>query len=123
MRDPVDIDPWAVAFHAQQAAEKAIKAALVMEQVRIPRVHELERLVSLLPTDWALPDVAELARLSRYAVAGRCPSGGIDTEPGPGWDDADRALRLADRVVTAVRDGIDRRGLGITDHREASDGA
>ncbi len=31
------IDPWVATFHAQQAAEKALKALLVRDQVSFPR--------------------------------------------------------------------------------------
>ena len=36
--------PRHVAYHAQQAAEKAIKAILVFEQVEFPFTHELNAL-------------------------------------------------------------------------------
>jgi len=36
-----------VAFHAQQAAEKALKAVLVALGARPPRTHSLERLLAL----------------------------------------------------------------------------
>ena len=49
------VDPWVASFHAQQAAEKCLKAALIMEQIRFPRTHELELLRSLLPAGWDLP--------------------------------------------------------------------
>ncbi len=45
------LEPWVVAFHAQQSAEKCVKAALIIEQLRFPRTHELERLASLPQTD------------------------------------------------------------------------
>ncbi|MGI8592933.1 MAG: HEPN domain-containing protein [Solirubrobacteraceae bacterium] len=37
-----------VGFHAQQAVEKSLKAALVMLEVEIPRTHELAYVLSLL---------------------------------------------------------------------------
>jgi len=121
--DRKDVEPWVVAFHAQQAAEKAIKAALTMEQIRVARAHELERLVRLLPVDWGLPEGRELAKLSRYAVAGRYPDGAMDAGLEPDWDDATRALRLAERVNASVRAGIDRRARRRSDDREAGAGS
>ena len=55
-----------VAFHAQQAAEKFLKARLVHHQVPFPKTHDLARLLDLLRTvagpladwqqqRWALP--------------------------------------------------------------------
>jgi HEPN domain-containing protein len=39
---------------AQQAAEKAVKAGLVVLDLDPPRTHNLELLVDLLPDDWAV---------------------------------------------------------------------
>jgi HEPN domain-containing protein len=36
-----------VAFHAQQAAEKSLKALLVARQVEFPKTHDIERLLEL----------------------------------------------------------------------------
>ncbi len=36
-----------IGFHAQQAVEKAAKAVLVIAGVRIPHIHDLERLLAL----------------------------------------------------------------------------
>ena len=36
-----------LAFHAQQAAEKALKAVLIERAVRFPRTHDLEALTEL----------------------------------------------------------------------------
>lgn len=35
---------WAIAFHCQQAIEKALKGALVLNGVEPPRTHQLSRL-------------------------------------------------------------------------------
>src|SRR5450759_1904413 len=55
----------AVAFHAQQAAEKSLKALLVVRQVKFPKTHDIERLLELVsladgPLAEALADAAEL---------------------------------------------------------------
>ncbi len=55
----------AVAFHAQQAAEKSLKALLVARQVEFPKTHDIERLLELValgdgPLAEALADAAEL---------------------------------------------------------------
>ena len=36
-------------FHAQQAAEKSLKAVLIHHSIELPRTHNLERLIDLLP--------------------------------------------------------------------------
>jgi len=106
------VDPWVASFHAQQAAEKTVKAALVIEQIRFPRTHELERLRSLLPAGWELPDRETLAGLSRFAVAGRYPESLFDAGPEPTWADAEEAVRLAESVETAVLNAARSRGIG-----------
>jgi HEPN domain-containing protein len=45
LADDAEIDDSAVGFHAQQAVEKALKVALVLAQVELPRTHDLEQLV------------------------------------------------------------------------------
>ena len=106
------VDPWVASFHAQQAAEKIMKAALIIEQIRFPRTHELERLRSLLPAGWELPDRETLAGLSRFAVAGRYPESLFDAGPEPTWADAEEAVRLAESVETAVLNAARSRGIG-----------
>ena len=39
-------------FNAQQAAEKALKAALVLEQIEVPFIHDLLELRGLVPDSW-----------------------------------------------------------------------
>ena len=112
LADRDGLDPWAASFHAQQAAEKYVKAALIIEQIRFPRTHELERLRPLLPAGWALPDQEALAGLSRFAVAGRYPEGPFDAGPDPTWSDAEEAVRLAESVATGILAGARCRGIG-----------
>lgn len=107
-----EVDPWVASFHAQQAAEKYVKAALIIEQVRFPRTHELERLHPLLPAGWTLPDQESLAGLSRFAVAGCYPEGPFDAGPEPTWLDAEEAVRLAESVETGILAGARSRGIG-----------
>ncbi len=62
-------------FHAQQAAEKAIKAVLLHHGVDFPLVHDLEALVELAQNaGLALPpEVAGVGALTPYAVEARYP--------------------------------------------------
>ena len=117
------LEPWVASYHAQQAAEKYIKAALVFEQVLFPHTHELERLVPLLRTEWHLPDAKTLAGMSRFAVIGRYPGGMTDMETDPSWPDAEEAVELAADVQRAILDGIRTRGMDPTDNREVRDGS
>jgi HEPN domain-containing protein len=102
------VRPRIVAFHAQQAAEKALKAALVLSDIDPPRTHDLEDLRNALPADWAAKRAPrDLARLSRYGVVVRYPD---DLTPVTAIESA-TAVRQAIAVVQSIRDGF--RGRGV----------
>lgn len=64
-----------VCFHAQQAAEKYLKALLTYYGVPFGRTHDLPELLRLLPSDSALPQtVGDLSELADAAVLARSPS-------------------------------------------------
>lgn len=94
--------PRHVCWYSQQAAEKALKAVLVFEQVSFPFSHDLEQLRALVPIGWRVRGIqADLPTLSRWAIEGRYPdsdaptdedaSGGIGVARGP--SDAQAAFR------------------------------
>lgn len=61
-------------FHAQQAAEKALKAVLVHHGIRAPRSHDLSYLMTMLPEGMRIPpSLIELPTLTKYAVQQRYP--------------------------------------------------
>ncbi len=100
-----DMDPWVCCFHAQQAAEKTIKAVLVAGGVEPPFIHNLVALHALMPPDLELnvtvPDLADLtasARGTRYAT-----ETDTDGTEDPTWDEAERAVVVAGRILAAVR--------------------
>jgi len=84
-------------FHTQQAAEKAIKAVLILHDVEFPYVHELSRLL-LLAEERGVAGAQGLlgvAALTRFAVSGRYP----DRQPPPTREVYGEALVLAEAVV------------------------
>lgn len=90
----------AVCFHAQQCAEKYIKALLVMRSIHFPKTHDLLELVGLLPPDLSVPLGGKEAReLSDCAWTSRYPG---PWEPITQWE-AEEATRLADGVREAAR--------------------
>jgi HEPN domain-containing protein len=66
----------AVGFHAQQAAEKAVKALLTRHQVKFRKTHDLTELLEL--AEPVAPGIrqrlADLRALTPYAVDARYPS-------------------------------------------------
>jgi HEPN domain-containing protein len=61
-------------FHAQQAAEKAIKAVLTRAGIDVQRTHDLRNLLDRLPPAFrAPPEVEDSAALTKYSVQLRYP--------------------------------------------------
>ena len=92
----------AVCFHAQQAAEKALKALLALADAPIPRTHNLEDLqaqcLELPPVTSASGlEALDLSELTPFAVEAR-----YDIEFWPERDEADDAVAMAARVHAAV---------------------
>lgn len=66
--------PRQICFDAQQAAEKAIKAILVLENVKFPKSHDLDYLRDLIPESWKIKETfPDLAELTIWAVESRYP--------------------------------------------------
>ncbi|HUT01939.1 MAG TPA: HEPN domain-containing protein [Phycisphaerae bacterium] len=90
-------------WFAQQAAEKALKAGLVLLQRSFPRTHDLSRLLDLLPTDWSVRTApVDLPALTEWAVESRYPG---DWEEAT-QTDAESAVGTAQAVVAAVEQGM-----------------
>lgn len=105
------LPPRGAAFHAQQAAEKALKAALIAAGLDAPRTHDLDHLRSLLPAGWRIHRThADLARLSDHAVETRYP----DDPVGLDRLAAANALRQARSIVRIVAADLARRGFDLS---------
>ena len=67
--------PEDACFHAQQCAEKALKALLLQQEIDFPRTHVIEVLLDLLKVNGVdIPTgVDEAFQLSEYAVQTRYP--------------------------------------------------
>ena len=90
-----------VAFHAEQAAEKAFKAVLVQAAVEFPKTHDLQALLLLLRNSGISvgQEVEQATALTRFAVEARYPG---DIEPITSEEVA-HAIELAERAVTWAR--------------------
>lgn len=59
------IPPRQACWHAQQAAEKALKTTLIFLQIDFPRTHDLNLLRNLVPNSWLFKTThANLANLT-----------------------------------------------------------
>jgi len=90
----------AAAFHAQQAAEKYLKAFLVWLQVPFPKTHDLEILLKLIAA--RNPSLAEsledAVQITDYGVEVRYPG---DVPP-LSLEEASNAVAIADKTHQAV---------------------
>ena len=84
-------------FDAQQAAEKSVKAVLVLNGRRFPKTHDVGELLDLVAaTCVTVPQEVLLAkRLTPYAVAGRYPGVSEDASE----EDYREALATAEHAV------------------------
>ena len=92
-------------FHAQQCAEKSIKALLLQRQIPFPRTHAIEVLLDLLKTQGQMvpENVDEALILTEYAVQTRYPG---DWEPVT-KKEAKEALEMAALVLSWVESQIE----------------
>jgi HEPN domain-containing protein len=92
--------PDQACFHAQQAAEKALKALLVADGRMVPRTHNLIVLVDVLGEREPLSEefVRQCGILTLYGVSARYPD---FTEPDS--TEAVAAIAFAQNVVARVR--------------------
>lgn len=98
-------------FHSQQAAEKALKAALVLEGIEFPYVHDLTRLRNLLPDWWAGgPSNVELQQLTEWGAESRYPGDWPDLTA----EDAAGAQGQASAVYDFVAREFERRGGALS---------
>ncbi len=99
-----------ICFHAQQAAEKALKAVLIQASVDFPFTHDLEELLdSLIEAGISVPvELEEIGALSPYAVESRYPGywGEITaSDVNDALDFAEKTLAWAKSKVEGRTDG------------------
>ena len=90
----------AVGFHAQQAAEKYLKAFLVEHQIEFSKTHNVGELLDLVATaDSSLAEsLRDAGALTPYGVDIRYPSDFPEMTP----EDAQVAVELAGKVRNAI---------------------
>ncbi len=99
--------PGQVCFHAQQAAEKSIKAALLWQGIEFPLTHDIEELLEIAENQsFVVPgDVQEAAHLTPYAVETRYPGYLEEITK----DDIKAALRIAEQTVSWAKNVLARK--------------
>ena len=95
-------------FHAQQAAEKAIKALLIRRGVEFPYVHDIAELLTLLEGSVEkLPEsIKRCETLTRFAVFTRYPG----VAPPVSQEEYEEALSLAEEAVRWVQEQFENQG-------------
>jgi len=88
-------------FHAQQAAEKAIKALLIKHGVEFPYVHDITELLTLLERGGhRIPEsIRKVETLTRFAVFTRYPGIAAPIT----LEEYEEALTLAEEVIRWVQ--------------------
>jgi len=94
----------AVGFHAQQAAEKFLKAFLVQHQIEFPKTHDLDELLDIVATvESALAEsLRDVIVLTQYGVDVRYLGDFSEITP----EDARRAVKLAGKVREAILNAL-----------------
>jgi HEPN domain-containing protein len=107
------VAPRQVAYLAQQAAEKALKATVALEGTEPPPTHDLVFLITRCPPEAGLRQVTvDIVALSAARTAALYP----DPEDLPyDHDESELLVRDATRLVDAVGDHFKRRGFADTD--------
>ena len=115
----VSVLPGVPCFLAQQAAEKAMKAALVLLGIEFPRTHDLPLLRTLLP-EQLLFRVSndELEKLTEWAVEARYPA---DIPPAS-RKDAATAIENAKKVLEDVLKAFEEHDIGPSGEKEDPSG-
>jgi HEPN domain-containing protein len=93
--DP-EMDDRPVGFHAQQAVEKAVKVALMLESVDFPKTHDLEYLIVLAEKHSIAmePKLESASWLTPWAAEFRYDDAPLETL------DRERAIAVADAAVS-----------------------
>lgn len=92
---------FVIAFHAQQAVEKYLKALLVRHQVYFPKTHDIGKVLDLVAAcePAIAEDLHEATLLTPFGVEIRYPGDTPELMPG----EETRAVEIARRVRDAVK--------------------
>jgi len=99
-----------IAYHAQQCAEKHLKAYLVYHRIDFPYTHSISRLLELCgdQTGW-VKEIQEAEELTPFAITTRYP--GVDEEVSR--REALRAVEVAAKVRNKIKNVLKREGMNL----------
>ena len=99
-----------VAYHAQQCAEKHLKAYLLYRNVDFPYTHNISRLLELCgeQMDW-VETLQDAEELTPYAITTRYPGEDEDVTEA----EALRAIEIARQVRWQVRKALEQYGIDL----------
>ncbi len=110
--DVAEVAPRQAAYLAQQAAEKAFKATIALRGVEPPFTHDLLFLLERCPDEAGLRGVlVDIVALSGAQAVARYPQ--LD-DPPYDLEEAEQLVADASRLVVAVQEYFDQRGLAGT---------
>ncbi len=99
-----------IAYHAQQCAEKYLKAFLVYNNVDFPYTHNIRRLLKFCAELATWPqNLTNAEELTPYAITARYP--GEEEEVSEA--EAKRAIELARQVRSQVRTALEQLGVEL----------
>lgn len=102
------VSPRQACWLAQQAAEKALKAALCFLRIDFGKTHNLDLLRNLLPQGWSVKEKhPDLAELTAWAIEGRYPGDWPEATP----EDARMSLDTARSVLEVTQRDLQTNGF------------
>ncbi len=98
-----------IAYHAQQCAEKYLKAYLVYHDIDFPYTHDIQKLLDLCGSHKWIKKIKDAEELTPYTISARYP--GMD-EPVT-EEEAHHAVDLASKVKKTIRKVLAEDGMTI----------
>ncbi len=102
-----------IAYHAQQCAEKCLKAYLVYRRIDFPYTHNISRLLELCveqQVNW--PETIQKAKgLTPYAITTRYPNEDEEVTR----EEAEQAILIATQVQQTVRISLIQEGMKLSE--------
>ena len=99
-----------IAYHAQQCAEKYLKAFLVYHKIDFPYTHNISRLLELCAdkADWT-EKIKDAEELTPFTITTRYPGEFEEVTK----ENVIRAIKIAESVKHTVRAALAREGINI----------